>query len=192
MTTATIAGFRRKRKTLFDADDLLHLPTNGRRLELVKGKIYEMAPAGARHGSVALRVAARLQIHVDNLGLGQVFAAETGFKLGREPDTVRAPDASFVSSERLPEGDLPDGFLELAPDLAVEVVSLNDRRREILEKALAWLAAGTSEVWVLYPTTRTVTLYRSQDDIQELSEEDDLDGERVLPGFVYPVRLLFS
>ena len=93
---------RRTLKTLFTAEDLLHLPTEGRRLELVKGKVYEMPPAGAQHGGVAMRIGTLLDTHVRANRLGRVFAAETGFTLRRDPDTVRAPDASFVSKDRLP------------------------------------------------------------------------------------------
>ena len=157
MATAVAKGFRRKRKVLFSAEDLLHLPTNGRRLELVKGKIYEMAPAGGRHGGVANTIGTLLGTHVRNHKLGVVFAAETGFILSRAPDTVRAPDAAFVSADRLPSDGLPDGFLELAPDLVVEVVSPNDRPSEVREKVAEWLEAGTRMVIVLYPSTQTAT-----------------------------------
>jgi Uma2 family endonuclease len=179
-------------KTLFTAEELLHLPTNGRRLELVKGKVYEMPPAGARHGDVAMEIGARLRTHVRARQLGRVFAAETGFILRRNPDTVRAPDASFVASERLPAGGLPAGFLELAPDLAVEVVSPSDTGREVREKVADWLRAGTRLVWVINPATRSATVYRSVDDFQELSEDESLDGGGVLPGFTCQLGELFS
>jgi Uma2 family endonuclease len=113
----------RTRKTMFTADELLHLSATGRRYELVKGELFEMPPAGARHGDVAMQIGALLNAHIRTHQLGKVFAAETGFILRRDPDTVRAPDASFVSQERLPTGELPTGFMELPPDLAVEVVS---------------------------------------------------------------------
>ena len=103
-------------KKLFTAEELLHLPTVGRRLELVKGKVYEMPPAGARHGDVAMEIGALLRTHVRANQLGRVFAAETGFILRRDPDTVRAPDAAFVSGHRLPEGELPAG--EAADEVA--------------------------------------------------------------------------
>ena len=144
-------------KKLFTAEELLRLPTDGLRLELVKGKLYEMPPAGARHGNVAIRIASRLNAHVETAELGQVFAAETGFVLRRDPDTVRAPDAAFVSRDRLPQGELPVGLLELAPDLVVEVVSPSDSRREVREKAESWLLGG-----VRLPTAGRVRLiYRT-------------------------------
>ena len=178
-------------KTLFTAEELLHLPTTGRRLELVKGKVYEMPPAGGRHGSVAMRIGVVLGSYVRANNLGETFAAETGFVLRRDPDTVRAPDAAFVAEGRLPEGELPGGFLELAPDLAVEVVSPDDTRREVREKALDWIRAGCQLVWVIDPGRRSVTEYRSVDDVRELSENDSLDGGDVIPGFSTEIRDLF-
>jgi Uma2 family endonuclease len=179
-------------KKLFTAEELLRLPTDGLRLELVKGKLYEMPPDGARHGNVAIRIASRLNAHVETAELGQVFAAETGFVLRRDPDTVRAPDAAFVSRDRLPQGELPVGFLELAPDLVVEVVSPSDSRREVREKAESWLLGGTRLVWVINPATRSATVYRSLDNFSDLSEDDTLDGEDVVPGLACQLRELFA
>ena len=183
---------RRKRKLSFTAEELLRLPTDGRRMELVKGKVYELPPAGARHGSVAMNIGMLLGAHVRLNGLGRVFAAETGFTVERHPDTMRAPDAAFVSNLRLPQGELPDGFLELAPDLAVEVVSPSDSRREIQEKAEGWLLAGTHLVWVINPVTRAAMIYRSRGDVQHATEEDYLHGEDVVPGFSCRLGVLFD
>ena len=143
MSTTSEVLTRRTLKKLFTAEELLHLPATGRRLELVKGRVYEMPPPGARHGSVAMRIGSLLNTYVLGNLLGRAFAAETGFILRRNPDTVRAPDASFVAGDRLPEGELPVGYLEMAPDLAVEVVSPSDTAREIQEKVADWLRAGT-------------------------------------------------
>ena len=109
---------------------------------MVEGEIREMAPAGARHGRAALRVGQRIAQYVEPRRIGEAFAAETGFRIRRDPDTVRAPDASFVSNERLPVGGLPSGFLDFAPDLAVEVVSPGDSADAVQSKAEGWLAAG--------------------------------------------------
>src|SRR5918999_4421837 len=155
----------RTRKTLLTAEELFRLSSTGRRYELVKGELFEMPPAGGRHGSVAMRLGILLCGHVRASQLGEVFAAETGFILRRSPDTVRALDASFVSKERLPAGELPVGFLETAPDLAVEVVSPGDSAREVREKVEDWLRAGTRLVWTI-PATRSVIVYRSLDDFQ--------------------------
>ena len=182
----------RVQKTLLNAEELLRLSTTGRRYELVKGELFEMAPAGGRHGGVAMQIGTLLNTHVRAHRFGRVFAAETGFILRRNPDTVRAPDASFVAEDRLPEGELPIGYLELAPDLAVEVASPNDRPREIQEKVADWLRAGTRLVWVIYPATRSATVHRSQDHFEELSEDDSLHGENVIPEFACDLNELFS
>ncbi len=179
-------------KKHFTAEELFCLSATDQRYELVKGDLYEMAPAGGRHGSVARRIAQRLGIYADSLQLGEVFAAETGFILRREPDTVRAPDASFVAAGRLPEGELPTSYIELAPDLAVEVVSPSERTPEVRDKVADWLLAGTRLVWVIYPATRSVTVYRSLEDFENLSEEGSLDGGQVVPGFSCQIRDLFS
>ena len=179
-------------KKLFTAEELMCLPTNGRRLELVKGKVYEMAPAGGRHGHAANRAAVRLTVHTDSAGLGHIFTAETGFILRRDPDTVRAPDVSFVSISRLRLEDIPDGYIDLVPDLVVEVVSPGDTRREVREKVEQWLRAGVRLVWVIYAITRTATIYRSLDDVSYLTEADFLDGEDVVPGFTCRLGNLFG
>ena len=180
-------------KKLFTAEELLHLPTTGRRLELVKGKVYEMSPAGGRHGSVAMRLGTSLSPYVRINELGEVFAAETGFILRRDPDTVRAPDVSFVAKDRLPMGELPAGYMDVVPDLAVEVVvSPSDRESEVLDKVEEWLQAGTRRFWFIRPETRSATVYSSLEEVQDLSEADSLDGAQVIPGFTCNIRDLFS
>lgn len=192
MSTTSEVLTRRTLKKLFTAEELLHLPATGRRLELVKGRVYEMPPPGARHGSVAMRIGSLLNTYVLGNLLGRVFAAETGFILRRNPDTVRAPDASFVARDRLPEGELPVGYLEMAPDLAVEVASPSDTAREIQEKVAGWLQAGTRLVWVIYPATRSAAVHWTLDRFEELSEEGTLLGEDVIPDFACDLSELFS
>jgi Uma2 family endonuclease len=182
----------RVHKKLFTAAELFQLSIPGRRLELVKGELFEMAPAGGRHGSVAMTVGILLGAHVRANRLGRVFAAETGFILRLNPDTVRAPDAAFVAMHRLPGGEPPIGFVDLAPDLAVEVLSPSDRPGEVAEKVADWLRAGTRLVWVIDPATRSATVYRSLDDVQELSVADRLDGEQVVPGFSCALAEVFA
>ena len=142
-----------------------------------------MVAEGGRHGYVAVKIGMPLSAHVWQLGLGHVFAAETGFLLRRDPDTVRAPDVAFISSVRMRSDEIPDSFIEVVPDLVVEVVSPGDIRREVEEKVKDWLTAGVRIVWLIYPITRTATAYRSLDDVIQLSENDSLEGEDVVPGF---------
>lgn len=113
-------------KTFYTAADLMRISSEGKRCELVKGGLVEMAPAGGRHGRIASRIDRRVGSFVEQNNPGEVFAAETGFRLARNPDTVRAPDVAFVSRDRLPAKDLMVGFPDLVPDLVVEVVSPSD------------------------------------------------------------------
>src|SRR3990172_5786417 len=121
-------------KTLMTAEELLRLPDTGHRYELIAGRLVKMPPTGGAHGAVANDLAYYLTAYVLSGQLERVFAAETGFILRRNPDTVRAPDVAYVAKERLPEGPLPSMFLQLAPDLLAEVTSHSDRPSEVQAK----------------------------------------------------------
>jgi Uma2 family endonuclease len=164
------------------ADQLLHLDMPGKSVELVRGVLVVKEPPGFLHGAVAARLAHAVMNHVNAHALGIVLAAETGFKLASDPDTVRAPDVAFVKAERVPR-PLPSGYAALAPDLAVEVLSPNDRPGEVLAKVGDWLNAGARLVWVVDPVARSARMYRADGSEAFLSEHDTLDGEDVLPGF---------
>ena len=171
------------------AEELLRLNLPNKRTELVRGVLVVREPAGYQHGDVAMRLAAAIYAHVEAHGLGRVFAAETGFTLERNPDTVRAPDVAFISTARLPD-PAPRGFAELAPDLAVEVLSPDDRPGEVLAKVGNWLTAGARLVWVVDPVRVLARLYRADGSESTLSETDVLRGEDVLPGFEYPLSAI--
>lgn len=174
------------------ADQLLQLPENGARYELVKGDLIEMSPASPRHGRIAMRIGALLEQYVRQQKLGVVYAAETGFKLQENPDTVRAADAAFVAQARIPAEGEPEGYWAIAPDLVVEVVSPSDSALLVQGKVTDWLAAGCRLVWVLYPDTRTVTEYRSLADVRVLTASESLDGGDVLPGFTCSIADLYA
>jgi Uma2 family endonuclease len=174
------------------AEELLSLPDDGSRYELIEGELRQMSPAGHNQGRIAMRLAVPLGHHVEENGLGEVYAAETGFTLKTNPDTVRAPDVAFIRQERVDEVGDTKSYWPGAPDLAVEVVSPNDKVSEIEEKVKEWLEAGTSLVWVVSPQLKTVTVYRSLTDIVILTEKDMLDGGEIVPGFLYPVAKLFA
>ncbi len=166
----------------FTADELQRLRLPGKRLELVRGLLIVREPAGYRHGRVAAELGHRLTGHVKASDLGQVLAAETGFKLAAQPDTVRAPDVAFVSRERTPEPELA-GYAELAPDLVVEVLSPDDRPGAVLAKVADWLEAGTRLIWVVDPERRLVRVYRADGSESVVTAGASLDGEDVVPGF---------
>lgn len=179
---------------LVTADELAAMPDDGRRRELVKGVLRMMSPSGGRHGDVALRLGALLFNHVRANDLGKVFATETGFIISREPDTVRAPDVAFVSTERLAtlsDDDLV-GFVPLAPDLVAEVISPSDVFSDVEEKTLAWLAAGVKIVLVLDPANRTVRIAEHTDQMQLLDEQAQLTIEGALRGWHVAVADLFQ
>lgn len=167
---------------LMTADDLLKLNMQHKRTELIRGRLVVREPAGFRHGVVALEIGRRLGDFVSAHGLGVVVAAETGFKLATNPDTVRAPDAGFVSRTRLPD-PLPKGYADFKLDLAVEVLSPDDRPGEVLAKVSDWISSEVSLVWVIDPDRRMARVYRADGSETLLQASDSLSGEDVLPGF---------
>lgn len=177
---------------LMTADELFELPDDGFRYELVRGELKRMAPAGSEHGASTMNLGAPLKVHVDEHNLGIVFAAETGFVLEENPDLVRAPDVSFVRRERVPESGIPKGYWKGAPDLAVEVVSPNDRLYEVDEKVDDYLAAETLAVCIVYPKRRTVTVHRPHREPQISNINDTLDLSDVVTGFMLPVSKIFT
>jgi Uma2 family endonuclease len=173
------------------ADQLAAMPDTGNRLELVDGELHMMSPAGGRHGRIAGKLFLRIGNHVERHKLGETFAAETGFLLHRNPDTVRAPDVSFVSYERLGEyADYP-GYLPVAPDLVVEVVSPSDQSSEVESKASAWLRAGVRVVLVVDPQTNSIREYRSLDQIR-VHHDGFIDLQDILVDFQLGVAELFA
>lgn len=173
------------------AQELLEYSHEPYRQELIDGILHEMEPPGAEHGFVAATIARLLMRHVDDAD-GIVFASEVGFHLASDPDTVRAPDVAFVARARIPEGGIPRGYWPGPPDLAIEVVSPNDRRSQVEGKALDWLAAGTRAVVVLDPPLRTATVYRARDDIRVLTADQRLDLDDAVPGWSVGVGELFG
>jgi Uma2 family endonuclease len=174
------------------ADDLLRMPDDGFRYELVRGELIQMSPAGNKHGRFAANVTGSLTPYVKANKLGAVYAAETGFWLETDPDTVRAPDVAFVSQKRLDEVGDVDGFWPGAPDLVVEVISPSDTYTEVEENFFEWLGAGARMVVVVNPRKRAVTVYRSLTDIKVLTEYDSLGGGDVVPGWTMAVKDLFD
>ncbi len=174
------------------AEELLRIPNDGFRYELVRGELRRMTPAGNVHGRVAMNFAWPLAQYVRAHDLGTVYAAETGFRLATDPDTVRAPDVAFVSRERIEAVGEVEGYWPGAPDLAVEVISPDDSHVEVEEKVFDWLEAGTKMVLAVNPRRRSVTLYRSQSDIAILTGTDVLDGGDVVPGLQLSLREIFA
>jgi Uma2 family endonuclease len=177
---------------LMTAEELLQMPDDGFRYELVEGELRRMSPAGDEHGRVGMELAIPLGFHVKKNNLGKLYLAETGFLVKTKPDTVRAPDIAFVRMERFQKTPRVKSYREGAPDLAVEVVSPSDTVNEVDQKVTEWLEAGASMVWIINPKPKTITIYRSLTDIITLTEKDTLDGGEVVPGFQIPVAEIFA
>lgn len=167
---------------LMTADQLERLGVPNKRTELVKGRLVVREPAGFRHGEVAGKLFLALARFVEANNSGLVLAAETGFRLESDPDTVRAADVTFIRSENVPVPK-PRGFAAMAPDLVVEVLSPDDSPGEVLAKVADWLSAGCRLVWVVDPVRRVARVYRADGTEAILAEGDTLDGEDVLSGF---------
>jgi Uma2 family endonuclease len=173
------------------ADELFAMRDDGFRYELVKGELRRTPLAGAEHGMICVNVMMTLGRHIKLHSLGLGFGTGTGFKLGSDPDTVRAADVAFVARERIPESGIPETFWPGAPDLAVEVLGPDETYSEVEEKIDDWLDAGSRAVWIVNPERRRVTVYRSMTDVTRLSEGDELDGGDVVPGFRCKVSEIF-
>ena len=175
------------------ADELLAMPHDGMRRELIEGELIERQPAGFFHGVTGNFLGAELGIYVRQHDLGVVTLAETGFKVATNPDTVLAPDVGFVAKNRLPD-DISTlvGFFPGAPDLAVEVVSPGDTYGEVETKVARYLEAGTQLVWIVRPRQRRVEVHRADETSTLLSIGESLNGELVVPGFSLEIARIFS
>jgi Uma2 family endonuclease len=176
---------------LMTAAELLALPDDGDRYELLDGVLVQMAPAGWGHNALITEIATRLHEHCRRTGAGRVLSGDAGVLLRRNPDRVRAPDVCFIAGHRLPDGRLPRGYSEIVPDLIVEIVAPNDRAAAIQAKTQEWLTAGARLVWLVFPDPGMVLVYQPGG-LSNYHERDDLlTGEPVLPGFSVRVSDLF-
>ncbi|MCS6923814.1 MAG: Uma2 family endonuclease [Fimbriimonadales bacterium] len=175
-----------RRKRRWTEADLLSLPDDGRKYELVRGRLVEV-PTGGRHGKISVEPVGRLYAarppHVT------IYDSSTGFRM--VGGSIRSPDVSAMRNERLPEGKSPAGFIDGAPDLAVEVVSPAEKASDLLEKIGEYFESGSQEVWLLFPERKQVIRYRANLEVEVLNENDLLKGEPILPGFAVRVGDLF-
>ncbi len=165
-------------RTITEAE-LMGLPEDGFKREWVDGEI-RVSPAGSLHGWIILQLSARIVAHVDAHALGFAFDSSTGCWM--PSGNLRVPDLGFVTRERMPDGPR-EGFLDIVPDLAVEVLCPGDSQRAILDKVGEYLAAGVRLAWVIDPTARRAAAHRSLTDVREMGEDDFLEGLDVVPGF---------
>ena len=177
---------------LLTAEDLLRLSSQGVKGELIRGVLHETVSVGKVHARIAGRIITGLNNFVIPRRLGQVGGADGGILIEQNPDTVREPDVYFVSADRLPLDDESDGYLEVMPELVVEIVSPNDREPDIREKTNMWLNFGVLMAVEVYPRTRTIAVHRTGVPAVTLTGDDALDGGDVLPGFSLPLSEIFD
>jgi Uma2 family endonuclease len=171
------------------AQELFNAPDLGR-CELVRGQLVMLPYSTAERGLLAPRIGVALAQFVEQRQLGIALLGDVGFQIGHEPDTVRCADVTFIRADRIPE-DM-SGYIDGPPDLAVEIVSPPDRAPEVLAKVQDFLAAGCQVVWVVDPGTRTVTVYESRGQAHVITEDGQLSGGDLLPGFSIALAELFA
>lgn len=172
-------------------EELLEMP-EGEQFELVEGQLVERNMSGLS-SLVASRVNRRIGNHAEANQLGDVFDSDCGYQCyADDPAKIRRPDASFIRAGRLSLDELEHGYLRVAPDLAVEVVSPNDKAYELDEKIEEYLAAGVRLIWVVNPEQKIVSIHRLDGSVTKLHERDELSGEDVLQGFACQVAELFQ
>ncbi len=165
-------------------------PADGSKEELVRGEITMTPPPGFEHGYVQTNIATLLSAYVRKHGLGRVVV-ETGLVTENDPDTVRGPDVSFWSKERLPMDETPRGYPNVAADLCVEVVSPDDRMPKVMKKVEEYFTRGVRLVWIVNPRTGTVAVHRSPSDFETIDGDAQLEGGDVVAGFQCAVADLF-
>jgi len=173
------------------AEQLESIEIPGKWTELIRGQLIVRESPGTYHGKISASVLMLIGVFAKTQGLGDVFGQDTGFKIASNPDTVRAPDVAFLNNERVARVGRR-GYSAVAPNLAVEVLSPDDRPAEVLEKIAAWLAAGVELAWVVDPDRREVRIHRADGTITVLGSADALSGETVLPGFSCAVSEIFD
>lgn len=180
------------RNAWITAEQLYEMPDDGFRHELLRGCLVAEPAPGRVHGRTIANVTAILKAFVKSTRSGVVYAADTGFVLARDPDTVRGPDVAFVTNERERQAGSGLRYFPGAPDLAIEVLSPGDRVKEVLGKVSDYLAAGCRLVWVVDPVREEIQVFHSPFSPRVLAADELLDGEDVLPGFSVRVSELFE
>lgn len=176
---------------LWTAEDLLDFQNSPWQHELIHGVLYRMPPTGDEHGYVTGNFFGWLFQHVKTNQLGELFAAETGYVVHTNPDSVIAPDCSYIAKDRWSTDQLTGKYLRTAPDLVAAIVSPNDRPREVQEKVERWLQFGVQAVVVIDPKSQTVTVHQSLDQKTIYGLDNTVDLNFVVPGFSLPMRHLF-
>jgi Uma2 family endonuclease len=160
--------------------------------EVVGGRWEPVTRSTYRHGEIAAGLTALLWVWARKTGSWRVSSGDPGTRLAHDPDTLRGPDIAVVRSERFPAGRGVEGWLEGAPEVAVEIAGAAQSAAELTRKALEYLRAGARMVWVLDADVREVLVFTPPDHVLVLGPEETLSGGDVLPGFEAPVAVLFE
>ncbi len=177
---------------LLSADDLLRLHSLGIKGELIEGVLRKKVSAGTEHSFIGIRLGGEFDRHARRHRLGRVGGTDGGVLIDRNPDTVREPDIFFVSAERLPLDARVQGYLEVVPELVVEIVSPSDSEQDVSEKIAMWLEHGVAMALEVRPSTRTIQVRRPGVPTILLTGDDALDGGDILPGFTLPLSDIFD
>jgi Uma2 family endonuclease len=178
------------RPKLISIDEFMVMPDSVG-YELVEGVLTERKLMGALSDYIAMLIAARLVVFCQARSAGHVFGSETTYRCFDHPNTGRRADVSLIRTGRLLGERIPEGYLTIPADLAIEVISPNDLAYEVEEKVALYLRHGFGEVWVVYPNTRTIHVHAKGQPTLSLDEEQTLTGRGPLEGFSCPVRDLF-
>ena len=177
---------------LLTAEDLLRLNSQGIKGELIRGVLHETVSVGKVHARIAIRIGGEFDRYARRHRMGQVGGSDGGVFIERNPDTVREPDVYFVSADRLPLDDDSDGYLEVVPELVVEIVAPSDSETDVREKISMWLELGVSMALEVRPSERAVMVHRPGTSPMTLTGDDVLEVGDVLPGFSLPLSEIFD
>lgn len=180
MTTAVAST-----KRLLSASDYAQLPDRGIPTELVRGRVVEMNVPAPRHGEICANITTLINPYVRGKGMGRIVSNDGGILTERDPDTVRGGDVAYYSYNRVPQGPLPEGYLDVVPELVFEVRSPTERWPRLITKAGEYLEAGVSVVCLLDQVSETVQVYRAD----ELPRTLDADDELHLPDILGDLRI---
>lgn len=172
-------------------EDFEQMGSDGDDFELLDGVLLEREIMGGRHGEIGGEVHGSIYVFNLTASLGRIYSSDTGFVVDHETGSVLKPDVAFVRTERLPPPEQRIGFMPIAPDLVVEVVSPSNRYADVAWKVERYQRAGVPLIWLVEPGPRTVIVYASGSEPRAIGEDGELDGGDILPGFRLPVRDIF-
>jgi len=177
---------------LITGEELLAMGSEADLYELVEGRIKPMSPTGFAHGQYEVNFAQRLQRFVEQQKTGKVVTGEVGIYIRRDPDTIRAADVAYISNERLAQRQKKKGYLDVAPEIVVEIMSPDDNWSEVMQKMREYFSIGVKLIWVADPEAKTIYAYRSMTEVREFKMGEALTADEMLAGFSVPVAELFE